>query len=221
MQRGDVKTGLPRMPSAITTNPAITNPNKIRIMKLQLTAMVMKFVRFAGDVNYKRGQIPGRLYSGYDRAGASVTCDTMPTPGRQVLSIDSDWLFHLGDIDSPVANTHIAAYMANKAGWARGAKTNFDDSDLADGRPAARLVGRGQIRPVEPCQPGFLPRGVGWYRRHFRLDESDRGKYLAIQFDGVAMHCTVYVNGHLFTATSAATRRSPSTSPTSRHSATS
>src|SRR6478672_9030867 len=44
---------------------------------------------------------------------------------------------------------------------------------------------------------GFLPRGIGWYRRRFRLDDSDRGRYLAIRFDGVSSHCTVYVNGHL------------------------
>jgi beta-galactosidase len=49
---------------------------------------------------------------------------------RETLSLDQGWLFHLGDIAPPLANTHIAAYMANKAGWARGAaKPDFDDSD--------------------------------------------------------------------------------------------
>src|SRR5439155_833885 len=33
--------------------------------------------------------------------------------------------------------------------------------------------------------------------RYFRLDEVDRGKFLAIQFDGVATHCMVFVNGHV------------------------
>src|SRR4051794_37427621 len=36
---------------------------------------------------------------------------------RQELLLDADWLFHLGEIDSPVPrDKHIAAYMANKAG---------------------------------------------------------------------------------------------------------
>ena len=40
---------------------------------------------------------------------------------RNIALLDSDWKFHLGDIPAPVANKHISAYMANKAGWAAGA----------------------------------------------------------------------------------------------------
>ena len=42
---------------------------------------------------------------------------------------------------------------------------------------------------------GYRPRGIAWYRRTFKLDPSDRGKNLELQFDGVATHCTVYFNG--------------------------
>src|SRR5437667_2779993 len=117
---------------------------------------------------------------------------------RQRLSLDAGWLFHLGDIDSPIANRHIAAYMANKAGWARGAaKPDFDDSDWRSVDLPHDWSVEGTFSPENHVDAGFLPRGVGWYRRHFKLDEADRGKYLALQFDGVATHATVYVNGHL------------------------
>ena len=43
----------------------------------------------------------------------------MTVSPRQVLSLDSGWLFHLGDIAPPLPNTHLAAYMLNKAGYAR------------------------------------------------------------------------------------------------------
>jgi len=36
---------------------------------------------------------------------------------------------------------------------------------------------------------------VGWYRKTFYLPESDRGKNIAIRFDGVMRDTTVYVNG--------------------------
>ncbi len=117
---------------------------------------------------------------------------------RETLRLDAGWRFHLGDIDAPVPNTHLGAYMANKAGYARGAaKPGFDDSDWRELDLPHDWAVEGSFDPANHVDAGFLPQGIGWYRRYFRLEESDRGKYLAIQFDGVATHCTVYVNGHL------------------------
>ena len=119
-----------------------------------------------------------------------------PSP-RERLRLDTGWLFHAGEVDAPLANTHLAAYMANKAGYARGAaRRTFDDSDWqAVDLPHDWSV-EGDFHPDHHVDAGFLPRGTGWYRRHFRLDEADRGRHLALTFDGVATHCTVYVNGH-------------------------
>lgn len=43
---------------------------------------------------------------------------------------------------------------------------------------------------------GALPGGIGWYRKTFTLPEADRGKQIYIDFDGVYMNATVYINGH-------------------------
>ncbi|WP_428937369.1 glycoside hydrolase family 2 TIM barrel-domain containing protein [Fontivita pretiosa] len=124
--------------------------------------------------------------------------DTNSTNVREVLRLDHGWRFHLGDVLSPLPNTHIAAYMNNKAGWARGAaRGSFDDSDWRVLDLPHDWSVEGTFSPENHINQGFLPRGVGWYRRHFQLEESDRGKYIAIRFDGVATHCTVWVNGHL------------------------
>lgn len=45
-------------------------------------------------------------------------------------------------------------------------------------------------------ESGFLPGGIGWYRKYFTLDESVKGKRVRIDFDGVYMNSTVYINGH-------------------------
>jgi beta-galactosidase len=112
--------------------------------------------------------------------------------------MDTGWKFHLGDIPAPLPNTHIAAYMANKAGWSGGpARGNYDDSDWRSLDLPHDWSIEGQFDPQNHVDAGFLPRGIGWYRRHFRLEESDRGKSLALQFDGIASHCTIYVNGYL------------------------
>ena len=44
---------------------------------------------------------------------------------------------------------------------------------------------------------GFLPKGVGWYRKTFEIPASDRGKTLWIDFDGVFRNCRVWLNGRL------------------------
>ncbi|MCS7033517.1 MAG: DUF4982 domain-containing protein [Phycisphaerae bacterium] len=117
---------------------------------------------------------------------------------RQVQRFDAGWLFHLGDVPSPLPNTHIAAYMNHKAGWAGGAaRRNFDDSDWQSVHLPHDWSIEGPFDPANHMDAGFLPRGVGWYRRYFRLDESDRGRRVSIRFDGVATHSRVYVNGHL------------------------
>lgn len=57
-------------------------------------------------------------------------------------------------------------------------------------------------QPYDPNMPGgssvgYLPGGVGWYRKSFSLPESDRGQEIAIDFDGVSMDSQVWINGHL------------------------
>src|SRR5207248_4467539 len=106
---------------------------------------------------------------------------------RQVFRLDAGWKFHLGDIVSPLPNKHIAAYMANKAGYARGAaKKSYDDSDWRQVDLPHDWSIEGAFDPANHVNAGFLPRGIAWYRRYFQLDESDRGRYLALRFDGVA-----------------------------------
>ena len=117
---------------------------------------------------------------------------------RQTLRLDDHWRFHRGDVPAPLANKHLAAYMANKAGWARGAaRGNFDDSDWPVVAIPHDWSLDGPFDPANHVNSGFLPRGIGWYRRTFALDEADRGKTLALRFDGIASHATVYLNGHL------------------------
>lgn len=43
---------------------------------------------------------------------------------------------------------------------------------------------------------GYLPTGVGWYRKHFAVPADLRGRKISIQFDGVYQHSDVWINGH-------------------------
>jgi beta-galactosidase len=57
-------------------------------------------------------------------------------------------------------------------------------------------------QPFDPKMPGgpsvgYLPGGIGWYRKAFTIPESDRGRKVVIDFDGVYMDSQVWINGHL------------------------
>ncbi|MFZ7946200.1 Ig-like domain-containing protein [Neobacillus sp. 19] len=44
---------------------------------------------------------------------------------------------------------------------------------------------------------GYLDGGIGWYRKTFTVPESMKGKRISIDFDGVYMNSTTYLNGQL------------------------
>ncbi|HVU32990.1 MAG TPA: glycoside hydrolase family 2 TIM barrel-domain containing protein [Opitutaceae bacterium] len=43
---------------------------------------------------------------------------------------------------------------------------------------------------------GYLPTGIGWYRKTFAVREAMRGRIIRIEFDGVYMNSDVWINGH-------------------------
>jgi len=115
---------------------------------------------------------------------------------RERVTLDYGWRFNRGDIPFPVITGHNASYKHAKAGTAEGAAAmKFDDAkwravdlphDWAIELPVSQTNNLAQ---------GFRTRGIGWYRRTFKLDPADEGKHIELQFDGVATFCTVWVNG--------------------------
>jgi len=49
----------------------------------------------------------------------------------------------------------------------------------------------------QPAVSGYLPTGIGFYRKEFEIPEADKGKKIAVEFDGIFRNNTVWVNGHL------------------------
>ncbi|MBV5281343.1 MAG: DUF4982 domain-containing protein [Paludibacter sp.] len=49
----------------------------------------------------------------------------------------------------------------------------------------------------QPGGNGYLPVGIGFYRKEFEIPESDKGRKISIEFDGIFRNSTVWVNGHL------------------------
>ena len=123
---------------------------------------------------------------------------------RQTLSLDEGWRFHPGDIarDSFAGGQGVnlygpdITYHGAKAGSAWGAAARgYDDKSWKRVDLPHDWVVEQPFDEKALKQQGYRPRGIAWYRRTFKLPASDRGKNIELQFDGVATHCTVYVNG--------------------------
>lgn len=115
---------------------------------------------------------------------------------RQILSLDRAWRFHLGDVPYKKHMGHDALYTATRVTSSKGAgRRDFDDSAWRIVDLPHDYVVEGVPVPEEPPSHGSLPRQNAWYRRTFLLDESDRGKRIALHFEGVATSCIVHVNG--------------------------
>ncbi len=87
-------------------------------------------------------------------------------------------------------------YQSAKAGKAYGAAApDFDDSEWRIVALPHDWAVENPIDSTANVAQGFRKRGIGWYRRNFKLDKKDRGKHLEIQLDGIATHCTIWFNG--------------------------
>ena len=94
------------------------------------------------------------------------------------VSFDSTWKFHAGDVTGAQAATY------DDSSW-----TGLDvPHDWSIALPFTQNSPAG-------AGGGYLNGGIGWYRKAFTLPASASGQKIFVQFDGVYMDSTVYLNG--------------------------
>ncbi|MBC7845317.1 MAG: glycoside hydrolase family 2 protein [Flavobacterium sp.] len=97
---------------------------------------------------------------------------------RKVINFDSGWQFTLGD----VPGAEKAAF--NDTQWR---KLNVPhDWSIEGAYDRENPSSRGG---------GYLPTGIGWYRKTFTVDKTDAKKMSSIEFDGVMANSDVWING--------------------------
>ena len=98
---------------------------------------------------------------------------------RERLNFDRGWRFCLADsaqMSSPSYNDGAWRLLNLPHDWAI-------EGDFSASAPSGN-------------SGGALPGGTGWYRKTFTVDAADKGLQFYIDFDGVYMNSTVWVNGH-------------------------
>jgi beta-galactosidase len=98
----------------------------------------------------------------------------------------------------PVVKGHSMSYANAKAGNTWGAAApGFDDTEWRLLNLPHDWAVEQPYDSTENLSQGYRKRGIGWYRRNFKIDTKDRGMHLEIQFDGIATNATVWCNGTL------------------------
>ncbi len=91
-------------------------------------------------------------------------------------NFDDNWKFYLGDASGADQN-------------------NFDDSSWRNvNLPHDYSIEQEYSRSME-AESAYLPGGTGWYRKHFVVGDNFEGKEVRLDFGGVYMNATVWVNG--------------------------
>jgi beta-galactosidase len=119
-----------------------------------------------------------------------------PAQAGERLSLDEGWRFLQGDVPLPQIKGHGASYANAQTGQADGPRNaDFDDSQWASVKLPHDWAVEGPFDAEQNRGQGYRPRGIGWYRRYFALPNSDIGRHIELQFDAIASHSTVWVNG--------------------------
>ena len=107
---------------------------------------------------------------------SNIKAEDINSSSRQT-SFNFDWRFHLGDI------TGAENPEFNDKNW-RTLNVPHDWSI------------EGEFSSENASGTGYLPGGIGWYRKEFILPETDKNKHIEIQFDAVYDNGDVWINGH-------------------------
>ena len=96
--------------------------------------------------------------------------------GERTTLFNENWKFHRGDISDAQ-------------------KQDFNDSSWDTvNLPHDYSIDQNFTTNGE-AESGFLPGGIGWYRKTFVVPEKYQEKQLVIEFDGAYMNAEVYLNG--------------------------
>ncbi|WP_188931734.1 beta-galactosidase GalA [Dyadobacter endophyticus] len=135
--------------------------------------------------------------------------------GRLRENFDLGWQFHKGDIaikravkagkQGGLTDANVKVVEGEEAVIAYTDKNKVADYKASDWRnvdlPHDWLIEESFVHDdnisSQPAGNGYLPTGIGFYRKEFAIAAGDAGKKISIEFDGIFRNSTVWVNGHL------------------------
>lgn len=110
--------------------------------------------------------------------GALLVASATAESPRQRISFNKDWRFQLGDHPgAEAANFDHQAWRQLDLPHDWSAEGKFDENESSG------------------AQGGYLPTGIGWYRKEFVVPESAAAGVVLVDFDAIYMNGEVWING--------------------------
>lgn len=103
--------------------------------------------------------------------------------------MDFQWRFHRGDVPITTDWQGVRNYDYGPPA------IDFNDLQWRLLDLPHDFVVEGQFDKSASKNNGFLPKDIAWYRKTFFIPESDLGRRIYVEFDGVFRDSTVYLNG--------------------------
>lgn len=114
--------------------------------------------------------------------------DLFADKGRQIESFDNDWLFHRYGLQADGTRINEPLFAPYESSFS---DEEWENLDL----PHDWAI-KGPFRQDLEGYTGKLPwKGIGWYRKHFYVEKSDREKMFYLDFDGAMANAEVWLNG--------------------------
>jgi len=105
----------------------------------------------------------------------ATTIQAKPQFGKAEL-FNTNWRFNLSDVKEAAA-------------------PEFNDSKWSVLDLPHDWSVKGTLSPDKASCTGYLPGGIGWYRKSFTVPGSEKGNKVFIYFEGVYNHSEVFING--------------------------
>ena len=105
-----------------------------------------------------------------------VYINSVSDPDQRVVNFNDNWKFIMEDLSGAQAEGY------NDSSWET---VNLPHDYSIDQ----------EYTPTGEAESGYKLGGIGWYRKTFDVSEELKGKTVRLDFDGVYMNATVYVNG--------------------------
>lgn len=157
----------------------------------------------------KTASISGdRLLSDSSMVAAPRFAQIVNSP-RERLLLDFGWRFQFGHANDAAKDFGFGArrresQFAKSGNFLPLTRANFDDStwrsiDLPHDWAVELPFVNAPVLPNQGAKPvgrEYPETSIGWYRRVFDLPKTDRGRRIALEFDGVFRDSLVLFNGH-------------------------
>ena len=143
---------------------------KFKKVSAAILAAVMVLQSFGGMAGVSAAEST-QMTSEKEVVYANVYSDT-----ARELDFNSNWKFFLGEASGAEANA-------------------FDDSAWENVNVPHDYSIEQEYTSAGEAESAYLLGGTGWYRKHFTLNSDLEGKEIRIDFGGVYMNATVWVNG--------------------------